>query len=81
MTERIVLVEWEDSACETDWLEERQILLLKPGLIRTVGFVHEDSAAMLRLLSDVPAEDDGGTKGRVIAIPRSAVRKITELKR
>lgn len=81
MSDRIVEVLWEDSASETDWQEERQILALKPGLIRTVGYVHEDSDAMIRLMSDVPVIEDGGTKGRILAIPRSAIRKVTELKR
>lgn len=79
-SERIVLVEWEDSCSTTDWAEEREILTVKPGVVRTVGFVHEDSDAMIRLLSDMPVEDDG-VKGRVIAIPRSAIRKVRELRR
>lgn len=81
MSERLVLVEWEDSASTTDWAEEHEILGLKPGLIQTVGFVHEESDAMIRLLSDVPVAENDGLKGRVIAIPRSAIRKVTELRR
>ncbi len=82
MPDRIVEVEWEDSGATHGWASDEEIATVKPSLILTVGFIHEDSGAMIRLLSDIPAGgDDGDAKGRVIAIPRSAIRKVTELKR
>lgn len=81
MAERIVEVEWEDSNVVQGWADKGDIRDLKPALIRTLGYVEEDSPEMLKLITDTPVEDDGSSKGRVIAIPRSAIRKVTELKR
>ena len=79
MAERIVEVVWEDSASHESWVDERAIDQLKPVLIKTVGYVDEDSEVMLRLKGDTPIKDDGGTHSRALAIPRSAIRKVTEL--
>lgn len=81
MSERIVEVIWEDSNSLEGWAAKSDIKDLKPALIRTVGYVDEDSPAMLKVIADIPVDDDRLCKGRIVAIPRSAIRKVTELKR
>ena len=82
MSERIVEVEWEDCAVRHRWqgLTDRF-----PNLViaRSLGYVLQDDGAGIVLtesLDDDPDPQDR-LRGCTTIIPRSAIRKVTELKR
>ena len=85
MPERIVEVEWEDSCGADRWLTEDdrdEFFAQPPLLLHTVGFVVRDDEQALGLAEAVPANPSPGKQwGSCIIIPRSAIRKITELAR
>ena len=61
------------------WQELAAIANMKPATVKTVGYVRQDSDELLLILSDVAVHADSNTEGRPLVIPRSAVRKVTEL--
>ena len=84
--ERIVEVEWEDTAASHGWQERDD--LPETWLIHTVGYVDREDEAGIRLyegrsISDVTGSDHSKKRARDIGcatmIPRSAIRKVTEL--
>lgn len=83
MTERIVEAEWEDSCGADRWLDEsdRDEFFSRPALLlHSVGYVMRDDEQCLGLTDAVPADPSPGKQwGACITIPRSAIRKITEL--
>ena len=79
MADRIVEVEWEDSVHADGWKLNTEIASMKPAMVKTVGYVRQDSDEMILVLSDVAVHVDDGTEGRPLVIPKSAVRKVTEL--
>jgi hypothetical protein len=82
MSERIVEVEWEDCASRHRWqpLADRYPSNLN---VHSVGYVLEDNDSHIVLTesldTDPIAEDK--LRGCTSTIPRSAIRKVTELKR
>ena len=80
MTDRIVLVEWEDTAASHGW-QTKADDEIAPAMIRSVGFVLEDSERGVNIMesftvSMTAAEKNHGCNN---FIPRSAIRKVTEL--
>jgi hypothetical protein len=83
MAERIVEVEWEDSAQIGEWHHEEDVPPV--GSIRSVGVVHRDDDDGLVLVQSMNHIDDhpGVRTAKLAAslvIPRSAIRKVRELK-
>jgi hypothetical protein len=87
MSERIVEVEWEDTAATHGWQEGKDFP--ETWLIHSVGYVDRDDDAGMRLYEARSISDVSGTghsRGRArdygcaTMIPRSAIRKVTELK-
>ncbi len=82
MTERIVEVEWEDTLTRHAWSNADE-LPTQAWLIQSVGYVTQDNDAGLVV---VEARGDSGSSvskdyGCATFIPRSAIRKVTELAR
>jgi hypothetical protein len=82
-TERIVEVEWEDSMARGGWQDPvDEPPESSRTAVRSVGYVKHDSNRGLIIIrsygprwsSDVRLEDEQ------LFIPRSAIRKVTELK-
>jgi hypothetical protein len=81
VAERIVEVEWEDSALSHGW-KDVEDLSLQAAHCRTVGYVKEDNDdGMLLLFQRASYEDDDSGYCCSSFIPRSAIRKVTELGR
>ena len=85
MPERIVEVLWEDTATGHGW--QSGAADLKTAMCRTVGYVvQEDDEVIVTVETSIDIEPDGEPKtekrwGCATAIPRSAIRKVTELAR
>ena len=82
MAERIVEVEWEDTLTRHAWNSADE-LPTQSWQISSVGYVTQDDDAGLVL---VEARGDSGSRaskdyGCATFIPRSAIRKVTELTR
>lgn len=85
MTDRIVEVVWEDSACVSAWHNEEDI----PGAgdpIRSVGFVYRDDDTGVVLIQSMNEVKDGPSTrtsrfSATLIIPRSAIREVRELGR
>lgn len=82
MAERVVEVEWEDSNSSHGWGYDQDL----PGFLAiiSVGMVlRDDDAGMLLVESWVkpPVPDGQKPYACSTAIPRSAIRKVTELRR
>lgn len=86
MPERIVEVEREDTASTHGWQEKDQ--MPETWLIHSVGYVDREDEDGLRIyearsISDVRRSDHSKARARDIGcatmIPRSAIRKVTEL--
>lgn len=82
MTDRIVEVEWEDTLTRHAW-SSKDDLPTQAWQIHSVGYVARDDKAGLVL---VESRGESGTKisrdyGCATFIPRSAIRKVTELSR
>ena len=82
---RILEVVWEDSTAAHAWLTEEEEEAVTPSLVRSVGFVTLDDDVGIRLTESVCKPVLAGSKrapyGCITMIPRSAVRKVTELTR
>ncbi len=81
MNERIVEVEWEDTNTRHHWQRTSEPLPVN-YTIRTLGYVLEDSKKRLvvtEAFDDSP--EDIRDRGCTTSIPRSAVRKVRELRR
>jgi hypothetical protein len=84
MSERIVEVEWEDAASTHGWHEADD--LPESWTIHSVGYVERDDGRGIRLTEGKPQLEGRQKKGArdygcTTMIPRSAIRKVTELKR
>ena len=79
MTERIVEVEWDDSALRHGW-EDRDGLRQTVAHCITYGVVEHDDEDGILLLFQTSTYADGD-RGYCCSsvIPRSAIRKVTEL--
>ena len=85
---RIVEVEWEDAATTHGWQHKDQLLNCAEQC-RSLGYVIEDNERYILLTesetSDTEKEPREGIRpypyGCSILIPRSAIRKVTELRR
>ena len=82
MTERIVEVEWEDTLTRHAWSNVDE-LPAQAWWIHSVGYVTQDDDAGLVV---VESRGDSGSRaskdyGCATFIPRSAIRKVTELSR
>lgn len=80
--ERIVEVLWEDTLTRHAW-SNLEDLPTHPWAIRSVGYVFQDDERGIVL---VEARGESGSSvskdfGCATMIPRSAIRKVTELKR
>jgi len=80
MSERIVEVEWEDTITRHAWSNVDELPTHAWG-IHSVGYVIQDDDDALVL---VEARGEGGSNvskdvGCATLIPRSAIRKVTEL--
>ena len=82
--ERVILVEWEDSGLSHGWQSGENIATSK-HLCLSVGFVCKDDEAELVIANshDLGGEESesGAPWGCTIAIPRSAIRHVWELRR
>ncbi|KKM80661.1 hypothetical protein LCGC14_1337650 [marine sediment metagenome] len=83
MTERIVEVEWEDSTSLHGWHDE---LPTKAAPIRSTGYVFQDDDDALVIYQSydgqkVTSDSSVSRYGNSLFIPRSAIRKVTELAR
>ena len=78
-TDRLVEVRWEDSASKHGWNEEPA----KVTDCLSVGFVQEDDDKGIVLVESIVLGSEPGLQrlGCSMAIPRSAIRKVTELRR
>lgn len=76
---KIVEVDWEDSAGSHDW---RKGVTIRPQRIKSVGYLAQDDEECLVLVeSRVQTEEpDVAENGCSTAIPRSAVRRVRELR-
>lgn len=87
MPERIVEVEWEDCSGRHGWntpAEMKEFLDDREFAVTTLGYVEEDDDRGLVLIEAGPtgARKEGHRMiGCVTFIPRSAIRKVTELAR
>lgn len=82
MADRIVEVQWEDSNSCHGWHREED--LPKILLICSVGGVVRDDEEGILLKESwpkAPMQDGQKPYGCTTAIPRSAIRKVTELRR
>ncbi len=83
MAERIVEVEWEDAATTHRWHDETQ--RPTPSPTRSVGYVTRDddkAIAVAESLDDTKSETTSVSRfGCETVIPRSAIRKVRELRR
>lgn len=83
MTERIVEIRWQDTATAHGWHSGTDPI--NPSMCRTVGYlIKEDDEAIVVVESMVEAEPDDELQtlkrfGCSTSIPRSAIRKVTEL--
>ena len=75
MSERIVEVEWEDSRMVFGWGDET----FPPVLNRSYGVIVHDDEAFVAVAPCI--NDTENPFGQLISIPRSSVRKVTELSR
>ena len=90
MTERMVEVEWEDSASTHGWQEVEEFP--EPWIIHSIGYVERDDEQGIKLYEarSISQTSDVGHKdpkrrardyGCATAIPRSAIRHVWELRR
>ena len=88
MPDRIVEVEWEDTASTHGWQKHDE--MPETWLIRTVGYVDREDDVGVRLYEARSISDTSGKVHReqrardygcATMIPRSAIRKVTELTR
>jgi hypothetical protein len=84
MTKRIVEVEWEDSTTVNGWHHEEDIPGVDP--IVSVGHLHHEDESELVLVQSMNLTVDGprvrtAKLSESLIIPRSAIRKVTELRR
>ena len=82
MQQRIVEVEWEDTLTRHAWSNAEE-LPTQAWMIHSVGYVMQDDDAGLVV---VESRGDSGNRtskdfGCATFIPRSAIRKVTELVR
>lgn len=79
---RIVEVEWEDAATTHRWHNENQHPTVSP--CRTVGYVVKDDGGGILLAHGLDQTESTTTEVTSFdcetIIPRSAIRKVTELK-
>jgi hypothetical protein len=84
---RITEVEWEDASSSHGWQEKAD--LPNPWIVHTVGYVDRDDDEGIVLVEARVFSGDFGRDspkdrkrnyGCATAIPRSAIRKITELR-
>ena len=84
MTDRIVEVIWEDASSRHGWQSEEQAQV-NPWIVHSLGYVLEDDERHIRIMeARAEASDSDNTArdhGCATSIPRSAVRKVTELAR
>ncbi len=79
MAERIVEVEWGDSISRHGWSAR---VVQPAGAIHSLGYVEKDDEEGIILLSGMAdAETTGDPYDCSTFIPRSAIRKVTELTR
>ena len=88
MTERIVEVEWEDCSGRHGWMtpeELREYTSDREFVVTTLGYVQEDYNGGIVLTEALPADGTRKDGHRMIGcttfVPRSAIRKVTELSR
>jgi len=84
---RIVEVEWEDCCARHGWLtkvELQEFLDDREWMVRTLGYVQADDEKGIVIIESVPLNETEKPTGRlwgcVTHIPRSAIRKVTELR-
>lgn len=86
MAERIVEVEWEDSACSHGWQTRGD--LPETWIARSVGYVDRDDADGIRIYEGRSIIDTKGREhkkesvrdyGCAMMIPRISIRRVREL--
>ncbi len=84
MAERIVEVLWEDSAQVGPWHDDEDIPPVSPIVSRGLLYREDDTEMVLvqsmNLAKDGPQVKMAKLAGSLV-IPRSAIRKVTELRR
>jgi hypothetical protein len=79
MSERIVEVVWEDSVARDGWTDK--VVTVPESYIFTAGYIQrDDERGVVLLFSKDHNESSGTPYGCSMFIPRSAIRKVTELK-
>ena len=83
MPERIVEVEWEDTTGAHGWHDE---LPTESAPIHSVGIVAQDKEAGMVIYQSYDGQKESRLErvaryGNSLFIPRSAIRKVTELSR
>ncbi len=88
MSERIVEVEWEDCSGRHGWMtpeELREYTSDREFIVTTLGYVQEDDKRGIVIVEALPADgvkkDGHRMVGCATFVPRSAIRKVTELAR
>ena len=83
MAERIVEVEWEDSSLTHSWTQKEALPDDEAIECRSVGYLESDNERGIRLLFQLGLGHDGEIEQFCCStfIPRSAIRKVTELAR
>ena len=83
MPERIVEVEWEDSSLTHSWTPVEALPKDVAVACRSVGYLESDNERGMRLLFQHGLDHDGEIEQFCCStfIPRSAIRKVTELAR
>ena len=82
--ERIVEVAWEDTSQSHGWQSEEKAAI-DPWICHSVGYVLEDNKKHIRIMESSGQPTAAGVTGLdhgcATSIPRSAIRKVTELAR
>jgi hypothetical protein len=73
--QRIVEIEWEDSAGYNTgaWVSKHE--RIRPLVIHSVGYVHREDKRTIELAPHISPEQTCGN----MSIPRTAIRKLREL--
>ena len=80
MSNRIIEVEWEDTVVRHGWTDK--LVQVSSSLIISVGYAEQDDKQGIVLLSGHDASEFSGDQYDCSKfIPRSAIRKVTELSR
>ena len=78
---KLVEVEWEDSATTIGWQSIKRGLKYTSSLCRTAGYLLQKNKSGVKIALSLGMDDGQGSMSEMMIIPKSAIRKITLLKR